>query len=180
MAGLVLLAGCGAGKNAQTAEEVPAIPGVDVDAGQVALRDLLIPYRADGYPAGSDVPLVVRVFSNAAESVALNSVTPGTGGPLSVRATRIGLVRATSQAPSATRSPTKTGAASPTPLLVLQPNGYQLLVPPSNPHLVAEKISARLFYGEEVPVRFTFSTGDVIEADVPMAPPSYPVTPPSR
>ena len=47
-AALLLTAGCAAGQNAQTSTEVPAIPGIDADAGQVDLRDLLIAYRAGG------------------------------------------------------------------------------------------------------------------------------------
>jgi hypothetical protein len=38
---------------------------VDASAGPIDLRDLLIPFRQGGYPVGSDVPLVVRLYSNA-------------------------------------------------------------------------------------------------------------------
>jgi len=162
LAALFLLAGCGAGKEAETAREVPAIPGIDADAGPVALRDLLIPYRAGGYPAGSDVPLVVRLFSEATQPVALGEVTPGTAGVMTVQASRIVLVRGT------------TAGRSPSPL-VIQPGGYLSLVPPSTPHLVAEHISAALRYGAGVPVRFTFSSGRAVEVDVPMAAPDYAV-----
>lgn len=60
--------------------------------------------------------------------------------------------------------------------LVIAPHGCLLLVPGSGPYPVAKHIAAPLRYGASVPVRFTFSMGGTVEIDVPMAPPSYPVS----
>jgi hypothetical protein len=154
---------CSAGQVAATSDTVPAIPGVNADGGPMALRNLLVPYRAGGYPAGSDVPLVVRVFSTADQAVELREVTPGAGGAFVVVAQRIVLAPAT-------------GGGQRLPLTIA-PHGCELLVPPSGPYFMAERISASMPYGFTIAVRVAFSTGDSVQADVPMAPPAYPIGP---
>jgi hypothetical protein len=162
---LLLASGCGAGRDAATSREVPAIPGADADAGPIALRDLLIPFREGGYPIGSDVPLVVRLFSSADQPVEVSQVAPGTGGAMAVQPQTIGL------RPSAAAT-----GDEPATSLVIPPQGDLLLVPGSGPYLVAEHIRAALPYGASLPVRFRFSTGDSVEVDMAMAPPVYLVT----
>lgn len=162
---LLLVSGCGAGQNAETSREVPAIPGADADAGPIALRDLLIPYREGGYPAGSNVPLVVRMFSTAEQPVQLSQVAPGANGMMTVQAQRISLRQLEAAA----------GSDVPPTSLVVPAEGYLLLVPGSGPYLVAEHITAALPDTASLPVRFSFSTGDSVQVDVPMAPPTYPV-----
>lgn len=152
---LVAAAGCGTGQDAETSQIVPAIPGADADAGPVALRDLLIPYREGGYPAGSAVPLVVRMFSTAERPITVSAVTPGSAGFMTVPATDVAV------------RPAGTG-------LVIPPNGDLLLVPGAGPYLMAEHIDGPLSYGQTLPVRVTFNTGDSVTVDVPMAPPDYP------
>ncbi|HEY8114217.1 MAG TPA: hypothetical protein VII16_15395, partial [Actinomycetes bacterium] len=56
---MFVVVACGAGQKTATSEDVPAIPGADAAAGPIVLRDLLIPFQEQGYPPGSDVPLVV-------------------------------------------------------------------------------------------------------------------------
>lgn len=160
---VLLLSACSAGQKSATSETVPAIPGVDVSAGPMKLLNLLVPYRAGGYPAGSDVPLVVRIFSDSDQAVELRAVTPGAGGAFVVVPQRIVLTPAP-------------GGGRQLPLTIAS-HGCQLLVPPSGPYFLAERISAAMPYGSTVAVRFAFSTGDSVQADVPMAPPAYPIGP---
>jgi hypothetical protein len=167
---LLVTSACGAGQNAQTSQDVPTIPGVDASAGPIDLRDLLIPFRQGGYPAGSDVPLVVRMYSNAEQSIELSQVVPAGGGSMTVLPRRISL-----------RQPGTTGAGDAPPTsLVVPAEGALLLVPGSGPYLVADGITAALPYTASVPVRFSFSTGDSVQVDVPMAPPAQPVPNPSE
>jgi hypothetical protein len=63
--------------------------------------------------------------------------------------------------------------------LVVRPEAELALVPGSAPYLVAEHVRTPMAYGAALPVRFTFSTGDAVEVDVSMAPPTYPVTAPT-
>ena len=161
---MLFVSGCGAGQQAQTSREVAAIPGVNADAGPIALRDLLVPYRAAGYSTGSDVPLVVRMINSAWTPITVTRVTPGAVGAMLIPARRIAL-----------RSPGASGSAASRPLVV-PPEAEVALVPGSGPYLVAEHVTTPMGYGDALPVRFTFSTGDSVEVDVPMAPPTYPVT----
>jgi hypothetical protein len=170
---LLAAAGCGAGQVAATGDMVPSIPGVDADAGPIALRNLLIPYRPDGYPAGSDVPLIVRIVSDATQPVTLTQITPGPPGKFTVAAQRIVVVGATPM-PSGP-APTPSGPAAAAPILVVPSGQILRLVPPAEPYLRAEKIAATLTFATTLPVRFTFSTGDSAVVEVPMAPPAYPV-----
>jgi hypothetical protein len=164
---MFVVVACGAGQKTATSEDVPAIPGADAAAGPIVLRDLLIPFQEQGYPPGSDVPLVVRMFSNSDQPVALSQVVPGPASATPVQAQRIAL------RPYATAS--AAGGTPPTSMVV-PPMGQLQLVPGSGPHLVAEHITAALRCGLSVAISFTFSTGDSVVVNVPMAPPTYPVT----
>ena len=159
---LLAVSGCGAGKNAETAREVAAVPGAEAQAGPIALRDLLIPFRPGGYPAGSDAALVVRIFSNAERPITLIAVDPGTHGVMTVQSKAVRLRS------SATAVPHGVTRASG---LTMAPGQDLLLVPGSGPYLVADHLAAPLPYGANVPIRFTFSTGDTVNVDIPMAPP---------
>ncbi|MCW6007184.1 hypothetical protein K1W54_21775 [Micromonospora sp. CPCC 205371] len=152
---VVTAAACGAGQEAETGRIVPAIPGADADAGPIALRDLLVPYREGGYPAGSTVPLVVRMFSTAEQPVTVTRVTVGPDDFTTVPATGVQVQPA--------------GAK-----LVIPPEGYLMLTRDSGPYIAVEHIGGPLPYGRSLPVRFVFSTGDSVNIDVPMAPPDYP------
>lgn len=156
----LLLSGCSAGQDAQSSSQVAAIAGVDADAGPIALRDLFVPFRAGGYPAGDDVPLVVRLFSTSAQAVRLEAVTPAPAAAMAVGANRITL-----------RTPTPAAADTWASALTVPAEGYLLLVPPGADYLVARHIDTAFGYGRTLPVRFTFSTGGAVEVDIPMAPP---------
>ncbi|MGH3663550.1 MAG: hypothetical protein ACRDT1_12225 [Micromonosporaceae bacterium] len=72
-----LLAGCGAGQQSQTARTTVAIPGVDADAGKVALRNLQVVYPGREhrtYPVGGLAPLDVQIFNTGQEPDALVAV----------------------------------------------------------------------------------------------------------
>ncbi|MET7396416.1 hypothetical protein ABZS66_23340 [Dactylosporangium sp. NPDC005572] len=104
-----LLSACGAGQITGTDTQVAAVPGVAVNSadGLIAVRDAMIVY-ADGYKAGSTVPLSVRIFNNATQPVKLTGVSVGTGGTVVL----VGAAQAAAAAPSPT--PTNT---SPSPSL---------------------------------------------------------------
>ena len=116
------LAGCSAGQMTQTATQVAAVPGVNVNAGTIALRNLVIGYNdPGGYPVGSNAPLEVRIFNEGVTAVTLVGasadkatavslvgppepvVTPAPASPLP----------ATSESPSPSAAPTGSPAASP-------------------------------------------------------------------
>jgi hypothetical protein len=66
------LAGCGTGVKSQTAHEVSAVPGYNVtnNEGTVGVRNALLAYPGkDGYKAGSDATVDIRLFNNTGSPV---------------------------------------------------------------------------------------------------------------
>jgi hypothetical protein len=80
VAALSAVTACSAGQIAQTAREVPAVPGANVDIagpnGVVAsLRDMMVVYNGpQGYPQGGTAPLVIRIFNSGGSPVTLTKV----------------------------------------------------------------------------------------------------------
>ncbi len=155
----VALTGCSAGQITQTATQVAPVPGTDVDAGQVGLRNLVIQYPGpEGYPAGADAPLIVRIFNNGQTPITLTGVSadkatsvsligtpevvptteapppPTTTAPASPDATATATTEPTT---TATAEPTATATAEPTPMptrapeisITIPPQSFVLLVP---------------------------------------------------
>lgn len=126
LAGLVT--GCSAGQVTQTDTQVAAVPGANASVGEVALRDVLVPFDSpEGYAAGGNAPLSVRLFnastrgdeltgvtSTGAKSVVLTTPTssprpqPCPAGSASVDAPRAPV----ETPPSASTSPTPSGSES--------------------------------------------------------------------
>ncbi len=101
----VALTGCSAGQLTQTATQVSAVPGVNVTVGSIALRDLKILYNgSDGYQAGDNAPMEIRIFNDGTKPVTLTGVTAD--GAQAV--TLVG-------SPGATASPAPTTPVSPSP-----------------------------------------------------------------
>jgi hypothetical protein len=75
VAGLALT-GCGAGQVTQTDRKTPAVDGVHVDAGPLALRDMHVDFSdPGGYPEGGTAPLRVWIANEGEETVVLEGVT---------------------------------------------------------------------------------------------------------
>lgn len=181
---------CGTGQITQTGDQVAAVPGANIDGGPdgtIGLRDLVIAFNAEGYPAGGTAPLVVRIFNSgttpitltgatadeAAESVRLVGGAPtATAAPATPTAT-----------PTAEAEPTGTASAAPTatatPEAPAPPAGqgtfsieipvasYVLLVPGEGPYLQLTGLKKALEPGYVVPMRFLFEGGIEIAVRVP-------------
>ena len=77
LVGAFALTGCSAGQVAETALKVPAIPGVDAKAGDLAIRNAVIAFPSEGYswPVGSNVPLSLGLINNGTTADRLVSAT---------------------------------------------------------------------------------------------------------
>ena len=197
------LVGCSAGQLTQTADQVPAVPGANVTVGVIALRNLQIAYNGpDGYAAGGNAPLIVRIFNDGTKPVRLTGVTaPGTARTVVLTG---GATATSSPVPtSAAPSPTATGSASPSASaspsgsasasasaspsptgaaggqesfsIEIAPQSYVLLVPGSGPYLQLVGLINELTPGMSADVAFTFDDGSKAEASVPFAPAPSPV-----
>jgi copper(I)-binding protein len=122
VAAFAAVAACSAGQITQTATQVGAVPGANVNAGpngEIGLRDLLVLYNdSAGYPAGGTAPLVVRIFNDGQTTIRLIGVTAGNA------AAGVALVGGQPTAtptptappsPAAPASPTAAAGTSPTP-----------------------------------------------------------------
>jgi hypothetical protein len=112
----VSLVGCSSGLVNQTASQVPPVPGANVDAGSIALRNLVVLYNGTaGYPVGSDAPLVVRLFNNSTRDVTLIGVTAANAASVSLVGSPTVVTSApatTAAASTATTTPPATASAS--------------------------------------------------------------------
>jgi copper(I)-binding protein len=185
------LTGCSAGQITQTASQVAPVPGADAEAGEIALRNLLIQYRPEGYAAGSDAPLVVRIFNNGMEPITLTGVTADkaaavnlVGTPAVVTPTESPTPPPDVASPSPDASPTGEASPSPTPApttpapqpvsVTIPPQSYVLLVPSEGDagHLVLAGLTEAIVPGEFVTMTFTFDDGTTAVVPVPLAPPT--------
>jgi copper(I)-binding protein len=138
--GGLALAGCGAGQVAQTAEQQGTIDGVNVQVGQLAVRDIALEYPNEGvYPKGSTARLrmvvvnqgtsgdaLIDVRSPAASGVTITdgsaTASPGAGSPSDTSSP------SGSAAPSGSGAATPSGSATPTQAanaqIPIPPNGY--------------------------------------------------------
>lgn len=153
------LAGCSAGQITQTDSQVAAVDGANGDLGNIALRDVLIPWKTlppsrDGtYRAGSNVPVLLTIVNQGASTDELIAVT-------SPAASRV-LVLGTSTIPPGTNV-TSTGGS--TPAAVQSPlvaGELRIVLNTTRP----------LRVGLSTPVTFVFRDAGRVTMPVPIAAP---------
>jgi hypothetical protein len=115
LAGVVT--GCSAGQDTQTDKIVPAVPGANAETPDrnVLLRDVLVAYQPNGYPAGGTAPLSVHIVNTLFDRpVKLTGVksTKGTVALVGTGSPVTGANASASPSASATGSPSATAAAS--------------------------------------------------------------------
>lgn len=87
-AGALALTGCGAGQITQTAEQVAAVSGANVTAGDIAIRNAEIVYPSGPvsagvvFPKGSVAPVRLTLVNSGATPDRLISATTAAGGPV--------------------------------------------------------------------------------------------------
>lgn len=114
-AGGVALAGCGAGQQAQTAEQRPTVDGTNAQAGDMALRNIAIEYPDGGrYEQGSDARLRMVLVNEGMQPDALVEVRTDAAERVVFRAAgEAGTVEGTAS-PTPEPTPTPTATATPT------------------------------------------------------------------
>ncbi len=187
LAALTALTACGSGQLAQTANQVPGVPGANVNAGpsgSIQLRNVVVEYKdSAGYPAGANAPLAVRIFNTGpspvnlvgADSAAGTVVLVGGAQPTTPPPAPTPTATATaSGSPSASASPTPTPTPTPTSIgqnqfsVPIASGSYALLVPDQGEYLVLSNLAEPLLPGDNVPVTFKFSDGSQVTVQVPV------------
>lgn len=136
--GGMVLAGCAAGQQAQTAEQRPTVDGQNASLGPLALRDVALEYPAAGvYEQGGDARLEMVLTNDSGAADALVEVR--TDAAQEVRITEAstgGTGEATPTPPegsSAEPSSTPTGTASGTPTGTSEPESPSATAGPGEP-----------------------------------------------
>jgi copper(I)-binding protein len=110
----VVLAGCAAGQQAQTAEQRPTIDGNNAEVGPIALRNVAIEYPDNGiYRRGSVARLRLLIANTGNAADALVEVRTDVAGEVSLVAAQ-GAEGDASPSASATGASTATDTATPT------------------------------------------------------------------
>jgi copper(I)-binding protein len=148
------LAGCGAGLDAASSRTLESVPGVDADVAGIAVRNAMVLFEAEGYPAGADAPLELSIVNRNDQSVRLVEATAEAVRSVTVASVvRIG------------------GTATPAPAEPAEP---ELVVGPGelvNATLQLTGIGQPLNGTSAVPVTLTFDNGAEIPLNVPLATP---------
>lgn len=176
-------AGCGAGRETQTDQQVAAVPGGNVKIsaapdGSVSVRNALIVYPGpNGYERGADAPIEVRVFNDTKAAIRLIDVRSPAGDVVLVRE------GAASPTPSATAQP-----ASPDPSMSPPPaatggrvdveipaSGMVVLAPGAGQYLQLAGLTEPIKQAGSVALTFVFGNNiQLPEVRVPIAPPFSP------
>lgn len=202
------LTACSAGQVTQTDQKVPAVPGTNAqvvgeDTGSVVeLRDMLVAYNGiEGYEAGSDAPLQIRIFNSGgtadrligvsadgyAEMVTIvdesapapsqeqpESPTPDPDQPEGEDQSDDGTEPGEDTASEDTAStPPADAQPQPEPIALDLPiDGYLLLTPDEGVFLQLTGLTGPLDTGSIIQVTFTFELAGTITVDIPMALPT--------
>ncbi|MEG3632828.1 hypothetical protein [Micromonospora palythoicola] len=193
-----LLAGCGAGQIAETAEKEPSIQGVNLmtDNGEYAVRGLLIEFPgADGYRAGEDALLSAVIYNDSKDAVTVTVTTQDARDIVIVDAVRPVPPRSgTPAAPSPTiASPTATdtspapggspGGAAPDPRtgparIELPPLSFVRFNAQAGRYFQLLDLDESLRSGQNASVTFDFGDGHRVTGPAPVAAALTPVPPP--
>ncbi len=152
VAGLLVLGGCAAGQEAETAEETPDVAGVDGTVGSVSLDDVFLDAE-DTVEAGAAVPLR-GVLTNDAE-----------------QADR--LVGVSTPAAESVQLLDESGAPSAAGIEL--PAGGQVEAVSGAVRMQLDGVTAPIAPTDTVSVTFTFATAGEVALDVPVAPGPGPV-----
>jgi copper(I)-binding protein len=157
------LVGCGAGQTAATSQKLPTVPGVNAEAGGVAVRNATVAFQSGGYPAGGDAPVELALLNTTREPVRLVQLTSEAAGSVTLAsAVRVG-------APAGEPTPTGGGQSGQVGDLRLAPG--QLV----NATLRLTGLTQPVNGTVSTPVELTFDNGAVLSLNVPMAPPLEPL-----
>ncbi|RKN47636.1 hypothetical protein [Micromonospora endolithica] len=188
IAGL-LLAGCGAGQIAETAEKEPSIQGVNVktDNGEYAVRGLVLEFPgADGYPAGGTALLSAVIYNDSKGPVTVTVTTRdardvvivgGEGAIPPLPATPTG-PESPGGSPSPDESPQDPGPATEAARVELPPLSFVRFNQQAGRQFALLGLDESLRSGQNAYVTFDFGNGQRVTAPAPVAAPLTPVAPP--
>ena len=145
-AAALALSGCAAGQIAQTADQVAAIDGANADAGEIGIRNVLLaePTETNGYAAGTDARVLLIVSNIGLNADTLTAVS-------------------SSVAESATIEGTAGGGTAEVPAQTLVDMSTE-----EGAQISLDGLTRDVFFGESIPVTFTFAQAGSMTVNVPV------------
>jgi hypothetical protein len=143
--GLLVLGGCDAGQEAETAQETPDVAGVDGTVGEVSLDDVFLDAE-DTVEAGAAVPLRGVLTNDAEQADRLVGVST----------------------PSAESVQLLDESGAPSADGIELPAGGQVEAVSEAVRMQLEQVTAPIAPTDTVPVTFTFATAGEVTLDVPV------------
>lgn len=194
--GGVVLAGCAAGQQTQTARQFSTVDGGNGGVGSIALRDVSIQYPESGrYPEGGDAPLRLVVV-NSGDSTdtltevrtdAAGSVSFGTGSGTPTPDVSAGGTPSETPTGTPTDAPTGTPGGTPAPTETGPPAPTSLAIPPNvavtvgaggpGTSIVLTGLTRELRPSAVVSITFVFQTAGTVTIQAPVAVPLQEVEP---
>nr|WP_205807455.1 hypothetical protein [Micromonospora sp. HNM0581] len=195
----LLLSGCGAGQISETANKVPSIQGVNLQAGdgRYAVRAAALAYPGvEGYQAGDNAllnvvlyndspdPVTVTVSSSDAREVVLTTVAAATspapaGSPSPDTSATPEESPEVSPSPDDSQSPDPAGSPTSGPARIeIPPLSYVQLNTEGEQVLQLLALNEALIAGQSVTLTFDFG-GETVTSPAPIAVPLTPLPQPS-
>jgi copper(I)-binding protein len=201
LAGLVIVlvvAGCGAGQDTQTATMPPAVNGALGQAGPIAIRNAqFAPPNRGVYPAGTSAALILAIVNTGTTDDELTEVSSPVAdeveisgdrslvanrtlqvsgaGPAAPQSSSAG-VTPTSNRPTSSSSSSSSSSASSSASGSSTPTSSSSAAPPvelGKATIVLKNLSSPLYVGQTYPVTFVFRKAGSVTIQLPVAnPPS--------
>jgi copper(I)-binding protein len=160
---LLVLGGCAAGQDAQTAEETPVVDGVSANVGDIALRAVAVaPPPNNSHAKGSDATLQLVIVNGGSTDDQLTGVS-------TLAATQVRMfANAQAASPGATSaSPGATSASPGSPTTISRVNlPAGLAVPfgysPDQPVIQLHDLTEQLFPAQTIQLTFQFGKAGMV------------------
>lgn len=157
----LVLTGCGAGQTANTSQDRPAVPGINLSDAGIAVRNAAVEPTAEGYPAGGNAPIHLVLVNDREDPVRLVRLSSADAQSVTLaQAVQVG-------AATAGTTPAAPGQAD----LQLVPGGLYSVT------LQANGLREQLTSAGDIALELAFDDNTVFNLEVPVAPP---LEPPAR
>ncbi len=178
MTAAVTLTACAAGQVAQTAQETPAIDGVSVTIGTIAVRAAAISPPPSNWPQGGVAPVQLVLVNEGSDPDTLTSVTTDAAGGATFFASTTAARSASSSSASASSAPTSGSALATTPIAPPTPTLSAITVQPgqrvsvgfadTDPAIVLTGLRQPLFPAQSFHITLNFSRAGTRTFDIPV------------
>jgi copper(I)-binding protein len=190
LASALVLSGCAAGQDAQTAKQFSVVDGSAADVGAISIRNagLAAPSDASGYKSGDDVELVAAIVNNSISGDTLISVTTsaassvligpsssssdsGSSSPTASPTASASATASSTDSSSPTGSPSASATTSSAPVstpIAIPANTLVMIGGDNSKAIQLVGLKSGLISGQSIPVTFTFQSAGSVTVQLPV------------